>query len=118
MGRISRRRMLRNSLVFSGALLGTRWVQSLQASSTTSGRLIWKDSAVKTADGSTPTTYFDAGPFTSLFDLLERTVRKDRVEHLYQGKVIHTNPTWVRDHIHEMKGYKFWESDLSTFIDT
>jgi hypothetical protein len=118
MGGMSRREMLRNSLGFSGAFLKTSWAQLLQASSTPSGRLIWNDSTVKTADGGSPATYFDAGRFTSLFDQLERTVRKDRSEHLYQGKIIHANPTWVRDHIHEMKGYKFWESDLSTFIDT
>jgi hypothetical protein len=110
--------MLKNSLGLSSALLGISWTQSLPANPTPSGRLIWKDRTVKTADGSAPATYFDAGRFTSLFDQLGRTVRKDRSQHLYQGKIIHANPTWVRDHIHEMKGYKFWENDLSTFIDT
>ncbi len=118
MHKIRRREMLKNSLGLSSALLGISWAQSLPGSSAPSGRLIWKDGAVKTADGTAPATYFDAGRFTSLFDQLQRTVRKDRTEHLYQGKVIHTNPAWVRDNIHEMKGYKFWESDLSTYVDT
>jgi hypothetical protein len=27
------------------------------------------------------------------------------------------NPTWLRDHIHEMKGYKWWEEDVRSALD-
>lgn len=62
-------------------------------------------------------THFDAGPYAPLFERLERTVRADRSTHRYLGRAIRCNPTWVRDHIHEMKAYQFWETDLASFVD-
>lgn len=62
-------------------------------------------------------TYFEAGPFTDLFTLLRDRVAGDRATWYRHGCVIRTNPTWVRDHIHEMKAYKYWQEDLSSFVD-
>ncbi len=63
-------------------------------------------------------TFLEAGPFTKLFDQLCDRVRRDRHGWTRKGGIINTNPTWVRDHIHEMKAYKFWEQDLTSFVDT
>ncbi len=62
-------------------------------------------------------TYFSAGEYTGLFAPLHETIRNDRKAWSRGGKTIHTNPTWVRDHIHEMKAYKYWEQDLTSYID-
>jgi len=63
-------------------------------------------------------TSFEAGPFTGLFNRMRERVREDRHAFRRKGKIIQTNPTWVRDHIHEMKAYKYWEQDLTSFVDT
>jgi hypothetical protein len=62
-------------------------------------------------------TFFEAGPYTDLFHRLWITISGDRAVLPYRGGHIQTNPTWVRDHVHEMKGYKFWEQDLTSYID-
>ena len=62
-------------------------------------------------------TRFEAGPYSRLFETLRETVRKDRRAWTRKGRVIHTNPNWVRDHIHEMKAFKYWENDLNSFVD-
>ncbi|MBN1342116.1 MAG: hypothetical protein JXQ73_05525 [Phycisphaerae bacterium] len=62
-------------------------------------------------------TFFEAGPFTALFDKLQHRVSRDRHPWRRKGRVFHANPTWFRDHVHEMKAYKFWEHDLSSFVD-
>ena len=62
-------------------------------------------------------TFFEAGPYTDLFRLLRATISGDRSVHAYRGGRLQTNPTWVRDHVHEMKGYKFWEQDLTSYVD-
>jgi hypothetical protein len=63
-------------------------------------------------------TFFEAGPFTDLFRAMRERVRGDRQTFHRKGRAIDTNPSWVRDHIHEMKGYKFWERDLTSYVDT
>ncbi|HUW60615.1 MAG TPA: hypothetical protein VMZ06_06380 [Candidatus Bathyarchaeia archaeon] len=65
-----------------------------------------------------PATTFQAGKFTPLFQTLQKQVQGDRHTFTRQGRPIATNPSWVRDHIHEMKAYKFWEPDLTSFVDT
>jgi hypothetical protein len=62
-------------------------------------------------------TFFEAGSFTELFRRLQATIISDRAIHAYRGGHLQTNPTWVRDHVHEMKGYKFWEQDLTSYVD-
>lgn len=45
------------------------------------------------------------------------TVHKDRYMFFADGIPHVACPSWVRDHIHEMKGYRHWETDLKSFID-
>ena len=33
------------------------------------------------------------------------------------GATVRVNPYWIRDHIHELKGYKYWEKDLSIALE-
>jgi len=63
-------------------------------------------------------TFYQAEKLTSFFDTCRRTVQGDRQVRYRDGKAIHTNPNWVRDHIHEMKAYKYWAKDLTSYIDT
>ncbi len=63
-------------------------------------------------------TRFEAGPLTELFQQMQYRVRGDRSSFRRKGHVLQANPTWVRDHIHEMKAYKYWEGELTSFIDT
>jgi len=51
------------------------------------------------------------------FRVLKSIVEKDCKVITEGERKIHTHPDWVRDHIHEMKAWKWWESDLSSFID-
>lgn len=52
-----------------------------------------------------------------LFATLRETVKRDRFVFSIDGKPVAMNPTWLRDHIHEMKGYKWWEEDIRSAID-
>lgn len=48
--------------------------------------------------------------------ILRQTVAKDRRVFLVDGKPIVCCINWLRDHIHEMKGYKHWEYDLKNYL--
>jgi len=48
--------------------------------------------------------------------LLRQTVAKDRRVFLINGRPIVCCINWLRDHIHEMKGYKHWEYDLKNYL--
>jgi hypothetical protein len=45
------------------------------------------------------------------------TVQKDRYMFFADGVPHVACPSWVRDHIHEMKAYRHWETDMKSFID-
>lgn len=62
-------------------------------------------------------TDWQADRFTSLFQTLCGQVRGDRSLWKREDRTIAANPTWVRDHIHEMKGYQYWEQDITSFVD-
>ncbi len=53
-----------------------------------------------------------------LFDTLVSQVKGDESFYWWKDGRIRANPTWVRDHVHEMKAYKWWAEDLTSFIDT
>ena len=65
----------------------------------------------------TTATDWQADRFSELFKTLCSQVRGDRSYWKRDGRMIAANPTWVRDHIHEMKGYQFWERDLTSYVD-
>ena len=58
----------------------------------------------------------DAG-INAFMKKLCATVQKDRYMFFADGVPHVACPSWVRDHIHEMKGYRHWETDLKSFID-
>lgn len=62
-------------------------------------------------------TDWQADKFSPLFQTLCNQVRGDRSVWKREGRTIAANPTWVRDHIHEMKGYQYWEEDVTSFVD-
>ena len=48
---------------------------------------------------------------------LRRIIARDRRSIYIGGKRLTANINWLRDHIHEMKGYKHWEYDLKSYLD-
>jgi hypothetical protein len=61
--------------------------------------------------------HFAARGYEGLFDLLKQTVSRHRRIYQRKGRTFAMNHPWLRDNIHEMKGYKYWEEDLAGFID-
>jgi hypothetical protein len=53
----------------------------------------------------------------ALFRKLHEIVARDQIVYHLEGQAVRCNPNWVRDHIHEMKAYKFWAKDLSSYLD-
>lgn len=94
------------SAVLSGAE-GARAIRLMQA-----GRTI-----VRLPIELRASTLFEAKGWTQLFNILRTTVEGDRASHRWRGGVVHTNPTWYRDHVHEMKAYQYWAHDLSSYTD-
>jgi len=47
---------------------------------------------------------------------LQNTVREDRRIVFIDGRVLVCSNNWIRDHVHEMKGFKHWEYDLRSFL--
>lgn len=56
-------------------------------------------------------------PIEKLIRQMSQTVRKDVFTIVIDGCPIKVHPKWVRDHVHEMKAYKHWESDLKDYLD-
>ncbi|MCQ2391454.1 MAG: hypothetical protein MJ240_08515 [Kiritimatiellae bacterium] len=48
---------------------------------------------------------------------LRKVVWADRRQVFIDGRVLMCQLNWVRDHIHQMKGYCHWEYDLTSFLD-
>ena len=48
---------------------------------------------------------------------LRRIIARDRRSIYINGKRYTASINWLRDHIHEMKGYKHWEYDLKSYLD-
>ena len=56
-------------------------------------------------------------PIEKFIRQLSQTVQKDVFTIMLDGCPIKVHPKWIRDHIHEMKGYKHWESDMKDYLD-
>lgn len=52
----------------------------------------------------------------TLWDL-RKVVWADRRLVFVDGRVLTCQLNWIRDHIHQMKGYCHWEHDLTSFLD-
>ena len=48
---------------------------------------------------------------------LRKVVWADRRQVFIDGRVLMCQLNWIRDHIHQMKGYCHWEYDLTSFLD-
>jgi len=48
---------------------------------------------------------------------LKKIVAGDRQSFTVDGKTVNMNPCWLRDHVHEMKGYKYWEKEVRSGFD-
>ena len=48
---------------------------------------------------------------------LRRIIARDRRSIYIGGKRLTANINWLRDHIHEMKGFKHWEYDIKSYLD-
>lgn len=56
-------------------------------------------------------------PIEKLIRQMSQTVRNDVFTIIVDGCPIKVHPKWIRDHIHEMKGYKHWETDMKDYLD-
>lgn len=48
---------------------------------------------------------------------LRKVVWADRRQVFIDGRVLMCQLNWIRDHIHQMKGYCHWEYDMTSFLD-
>ena len=55
--------------------------------------------------------------FFGLYEKLRSIVANDSRVYHSKNEFIRTNPHWVRDHIHEMKGYIYWQKEIRSFLD-
>ncbi len=53
-----------------------------------------------------------------LFRALCEQVRGDASHVWFGDQRIWASPSWFRDHVHEMKAYKWWAEDLTSYADT
>ena len=60
------------------------------------------------------TTGADFG--NALWDL-RKVVWADRRLVFVDGRTLVCQLNWIRDHVHQMKGYRHWEHDLTSFLD-
>ena len=56
-------------------------------------------------------------PYYRLFEKMRSIVDADTRVVRCGDRLIRASPLWVRDHIHEMKGAIYWESELRSFLD-
>ena len=60
------------------------------------------------------TTDYKLGEF---LHTLRSNIYADRALVLIDGKVLMCNKNWIRDHVHVMKGMKYFEYDLASFLN-
>ena len=54
------------------------------------------------------------GRIDSFLEGLKSQVEKDRTIHMVNNEPVNLYAVWLRDHIYEMKGYKYWENDVAS----
>jgi hypothetical protein len=93
----------------------------------TQGRPVRDEAALRALGGGNPsgTFYSDGGahrvsPDSARLDIfinkLVHTVRKDRRMFFVDGVPTVASINWLRDHVHEMKAYRHWETDLLGYL--
>ena len=48
---------------------------------------------------------------------LRQIIASDRRQLVVDGQVLSCSINWIRDHVHQMKGYKHWEHDLKSYLE-
>ncbi len=62
-------------------------------------------------------TYFDVPGFEGILAGLRERTAMHRQEWTRGDRTFVMNHPWLRDNIHELKGYKHWDPDLDGFVD-
>lgn len=94
----------------------------------TRGKPVLDEEAISALGGGrrASTFYSDGGahpisPESARLDIfihkLIQTIRKDRRMFFVDGVPMVACINWLRDHVHEMKGYRHWEGDLLGYLD-
>lgn len=78
------------------------------------GEAVWETSIALTPELRLDT---DEG-HGELFQALCEQVRRDGSSMWFGNRRIWASPTWFRDHVHEMKAYKWWAEDLTSYAET
>jgi len=75
--------------------------------------------AINTKSAAQATFSAEAGIYSTLLkDLKYSLNEKSRIKTLVlDGKERLMFVEWIRDHIHTMKAYKYWQKDMSSYID-
>jgi hypothetical protein len=55
--------------------------------------------------------------FSKLFSMCRSAIESNNSVIMYGNRKIRANPTWVRDHVLTMKGARFFEPDMTSFLD-
>jgi hypothetical protein len=75
-----------------------------------------KDDAVVVSDGSRVRVSKESARLDLFVHKLIETVRKDRRVFFVAGQAHLASINWLRDHVHEMKAYRHWESGLEDYL--
>lgn len=62
-------------------------------------------------------SHFEAPGFDGIFELLRDTVSQYRRKWSRGDRAFIMNHPWLRDNIHKMKGCKYWDPEMSAFVD-
>ena len=60
---------------------------------------------------------FDTPSWARFMMHLRQVIAKDRRVFFVDGVARMASINWLRDHVHEMKGYKHWEYDIKSYLD-
>lgn len=56
-------------------------------------------------------------PFSLLFSMCRAAIESNNRVFMYGDRLIRVNLNWVRDHVLTMKGFKYFEKDITSFLD-
>jgi hypothetical protein len=60
----------------------------------------------------------DGGMYTRMLNDLKKSLYESRIRTVeLDGKKRRLFVSWIRDHIHTMKAYKYWEKDMSSYLE-
>ena len=74
-------------------------------------------SFVATGNISNATTGYHRDPLSLLFGMCKGAVESNNRVFIHKDRLIRVNLNWVRDYVLSMKGFRYFEPDLVSFID-